>query len=409
MASIGYANTVLGKLTKKMYQDGLPEMFITMAPYVQKRIKRPLPLGTDMTRAYQASWQEGVGAAADTDDLQVPSAPVFRNPNFDAVDIYNTLQLTAKEIERTKDNKVAMAKYLKTVITGGSKNFWRDMEFRVFNDATAKRGVVEGGVASGSSKTVTMETGFIPLRGLRIGMKIAFWNETTGQKIEGGVVITSVNIRSGTFVVETLVNNIPDAAGVYNDAPAERNADINGLENLVGDSTGTATVLGLSSSLSDWQSLVLGNSGTLRNITFELLDEAYYNSKEQANEEASEAWMNYVQIRKLIGLANRNVTDPRSNGATLKMNTHNEVEFIGSAKVMLSDQVYGGKIYNLVADDFAVEQMRAYSPVNIEGDDGAVWERIPGTTKYESVSWWSGNHTCEARRKHTKIIDLITA
>lgn len=409
MANIGYANTVAGKLTKKMYQDGLPEMFITMAPYVQKRIKRPLPLGTDMTRAYQASWQEGLGAAGDTDDLQTPSAPVFRNPNFDAVDIYNTLQITAKEMERTKDNERAMAKYLKTIITGGAKNFWRDMEFRVFNDSSAKRAVVEGAVASGSSVTVTVETGYIPLRGIRIGMKLAFWNESTGQKIQGGALVTSVNLLAGTFVIETLANNIPDAAGIYNDAPAERNADINGLENLVDDSTGQATVLGISSSLSDWQSLVLGNSGTARNITFELLDQAYYNSKQQANEDASEAWMDYVQIRKLISLADRNVSDPRVKGATLKMNTHNEVEFIGSAKVMLSDQVFSGKIYNICADDFAVEQMRAYAPMTIAEDDGAVWQRVSGTSKYEAVSWWSGNHTCEQRRKHTKIEDLITS
>lgn len=409
MANIGAVNSILGKLTKKMYEDGITEQFITEAPYVSKRRKKPLPLGTDMTRGYAASWQEGLGAAADTDDLATPSAPIFRNPSFDSVDIYNTLQLTAKEVERTSSNTVALAQYLKTVLSGGAKNFWRDMEFRAFNDGSGKRAVVEGAVTSGSSKTITVETGYIPLRGLRTGMKIRFYNETTNQVIETGVTISSVNIKAGTFVVDTLVNTIPDAAGIYLDAPAERNADINGLENLVDDSTGAATVLGLSSSLSDWQSLVLGNSATARNITFELLDEAYYNSLQQANTKASEAWMDYVQVRKLLALCNRNVTDPRSSGATIRMNTHNEVDMIGSAKVNLSDQCFAGKIYNIVAEDFAVDQMRAYAPVNIDGDSGAVWERIPGTTKYESVFWWSGNHTCKSRRLHTKIEDLVAS
>lgn len=409
MASIGAINTVIGKLTKKMYQDGLPDMFITEAPYVSKRRKKPLPLGTDMTRGYNAAWQEGLGIAADTDNLPTPSAPVFRNPTFDAVDIYNVLQLTAKEIERTKGNNVAIAQYLKTVMSGASKNFWRDMEFRCFNDATGQRCITSGAVQPGTSVTITASAAGIPLRGLRVNSKLQFYNETTSQLIDSGMVITSLNISAGTFVVDVVNNAIPTASGVYLDAKGERNGDINGLVNLVNDSTGNATVLGLSSSLSDWQSLVLSNSAVARNITFQLLDTAYYRSLEQDGSQASEAWMDYIQLRKLIALAQRNIMDPRSDGKTLKLNTHNEVEFLGTAKVNPSSYAPAGKIYNLVADDLSVDQMRAYSPVHIDGDDGAVWERIPGTTKYEAVWWWSGNHTCEQRRLHTLITDLVAS
>lgn len=408
MANIGASNSVLGKLTKKMYEDGLPDEFITAAPYVQKRRKKPLPLGTDMTRGYAASFQEAVGAVSDTDDLPTPSAPVFRNPTFDAVDIASVIQVTDKEIERTKGNTVALAQYLKTVISGASKNFWLDMEWRALHSTDGLRAVVEGAVTSGSSKTVTVEAGQIPLSGIRTNMKIKFINATTNAVVESGVLVTSVNRRAGTFVVETLNNNIPDATEIYADSAQEVDGNINGLGNLIDDSTGAATVLGLSSSLSDWQSLVLGNSGTARVPTLELLDQAYYNSLEEAGEEASEAWMDYIQLRKLVALANRQIVDKRE-GVTLKVNTHNEVEFIGSAKVHPSHAAINGTIFNIVANDIAIDQTRPLSPLDIDQGGNPVWTRLTGTRKFEAVWIWSGNHTCKSRRIHTRVEDLVAS
>jgi hypothetical protein len=98
----------------------------------------------------------------------------------------------------------------------------------------------------------------------------------------------------------------------------------------------------------------------------------------------------------------------KREGSTLKVNTHNEVEFIGSAKVMPSDQAPGGKLYNIVADDFAVDETKSYAPLSIDGDDGAVWDRIPGRRVFEAAWIWTGNHTCKSRRIHTVVTDLAT-
>lgn len=407
MANIGAVNSVLGKLTKKMYEDGLPDEFITAAPYVNKRRKRPLPLGTDMTRGYAASFQEAVGAVSDTDDLPSPSAPVYRNPTFDAVDIASVIQVTDKEISRTNGKTVAIAQYLKNVISGASKNFWLDLEWRAFHSTTGVRAVVEGLVASGSSKTFTVEAAQIPLTGIRVNMKLKFADGTTGAILDQGVLVTSVNRRAGTFVVETLNNNIPDATKIYMDAASEIDGNINGLDNLVDDSTGSATVLGLSSSLSDWQSLVLANSGTARPFTLELLDQAYYNSLEEAGEEASEAWMDYVQLRKLVSLANRQIMDKRE-GVTLKVNTHNEVEFIGSAKVLPSHAMIAGTVFNIVANDLAIDEAHGLRPLDVDEGGNPVWTRLTGTRKFEAVWVWSGNHTLKSRRIQSRIDDLAT-
>jgi len=408
MASIGYLNSVGSKLTKKMYEDGLPDEFITAAPYVSKRRKKPLPLGTDMTRGYAASYQEAVGAVGDTDDLPTPSAPLYRNPTFDAVDIASVIQVTDKEIDRTKNSTVALAQYLKKVLSDASKNFWLDMEWRAFHSTTGVRAVVEGAVAAGDSVTVTVESGYIPLTGIRNNMKLKFTDGTSGAVIEANVLVTSVDRRNGTFVVSTLNTSIPDAAKIYVDAAAEIDGNINGLDNLVDDSTGSATVLGLSSSFAEWQSLVLANSGTARPFTLDLLDQAYYNSLEQAGEEASEAWMDYTQLRKLVSLANRQIMDKRE-GVTLKVNTHNEVEFIGSAKVLPSHAMIAGTVFNIVGSDFAIDEAHSLRPLDMDSSSNPVWTRVIHTRKFEAVWVWSGNHTLHSRRVHTRIDDLATS
>lgn len=407
MANAGGFALAANLVTKKLYEDGFPDQFITDSPYFDKRKTAPLMIGTDMTEAYNAGWQEGVGTNTDTTDVMDPSAPVIRNPTYDAVDIAGTLRVTVKEFERANSSVKSMTNFVAAQIEGGQKNFKRDMEFRLFNDGSGLRGITSGDVAQGSAVTIAL-TKAIRGGAIRVNMKLRAYNNTSGAVIVTGLLVTSVNISAGTFVVQSVATPIPSGSYLYNDTAIERNGDINGLDNLVDDSTGPATVMGLSSSLSDWQSLVLGNSGTARPLTIDLLDQAYWRSIEQSGgTKATEAWMDYTQVRKATGLVNRQIIDQRK-GVSMKVNSHNEIEFIGSAKVNLSDMCLQGTIYNIVAEDFKVKQLRGFTPANLMGN-GDIWERIPGTTRYESVHLWMGNHVLKSRRFHTKIEDLATS
>jgi hypothetical protein len=404
MAEIGYASTVLNKLTKKIYENGAPFQGLEGSPFIEWVKKSTVDLGTDVTRAIQTSYAEGTGIRTDRQALPDAQAPDFLNPTFDTVDIYQVLEITGKEIERTKNSTAAIANYLDLLLSTSRKNFYRDLEFQAFNDSTGTRGITANDESQGTDVVVDLTATYTPIRGLRVNQKIEFWNETAPAQLLTTTLVKSVDILNGTITVD-LDTDVPGGSYIY--VQGNRNAEINGLGNLVNNSSGPATVLGISSTNPIWQSQVLTNSGTARNLTVELLDKLFFQIKNQNDEEASVVWLDTVtQMVKWTGMVNRNF-QVNGTGPGVKIDAHNKVTHFGSAEVRTSSMCPNNKIYMLQGSDFSLETARAYSPI-VEEKAGNIWQLRDGYNLFQAKFWMATQLTCKSRRIHGYLGDLVT-
>ncbi len=405
MADIGFANSVLNKLTKKMYENGVVGQMIVGAPFMKNVGKVNIDLGTDMTFAIGTSWAEGIGNRTDRQPLPEAQAPDFLNPSYDTVDTYQTLEITGKEIERTKGSTVALANYLDELMQGAEKNFWRDKEWEAFNDASGLRGLTSGDTVAGAAVTITLAAAYVPTRGLRVNMKIDLYNDGNGMKYTD-CRITSVDSVAGTIVVDVLDQDIPTGSSIY--MSGNRNNEINGLLNLVNNSAGAATVLGISSTNALWQSQVLTNSGNARNLTQDLLDKLFFLINNQNDEDPSEVWMDKVtQMVKWIGMVNRNF-QVNGTGPSVKINAHNEVTEFGSAKIHTSSMAPNNKIYMLQGNDIKLRVARQYKPIT-EDKAQNIWQLRDNYNLFQCKMWAAMQLVCKSRRLHGFIGDLATS
>lgn len=407
MADIGWANSVLNKLTKKMYENGVTQQFIMSAPFMEWVKKVPIDLGTDMTLAIQTSWAEGLGNRTDRQPLPQAQAPDFLNPNYDVIDTYQTLEITGKEIERTKSDKVALANYLTELLSGAHKNFWRDKEVEAFNDGTGTRGITTADVAAGAGIVLQMNTAYTPTIGIRVNQRLDIYNETVtpAQKLATALV-TAVNIKLGQVTLDQVDVDVP--AGCYLYVEGNRNNEINGLGNLINDSTGAATVLGLSSTLSQWQSQVFNNSGTARNLTQELLDTLFYNIKQQNDEEPDAVWMDsVVQMVKWVAMVNRNF-NVQGGGQPVKINAQNKIVAFGNAEVHTSSAARNNKIYMLQKNDIALRVARPYSPITEEKAQN-IWQLRDNYNLFQAKYWAAMQLVVKSRRIHGFVGDLVNS
>jgi hypothetical protein len=399
MSTIGFDTSVLNKLTKHVYDTGITDQMIASAPYVKKRRKKPLDLGSDANFSIETGWGEGIGARGDREPLPVPQAPTYLLPTFDAVDEYVVLRITGKEDVRTKNGTRATAEYLKDLLAGSSKNFWRDLEFQAFNDGSGLRASVTTNAVQGAAVTITCANN-IPLRGVRQNMTIEFWNDAT-QQLLGEQVVTSVNRLSGTFVCD-LAQDIPAGSNVY--VKGNRQREIYGLQYLITDATGPATVLGIATSIYEWNSTLYANGGNTRDLTIQLLDAAYFSSMEQNDQAPSEYWMAYSQMKAWTALVNRNF-QVNGSGPGVRVDAHNEIVGFGEAKVNVTSQCAPGQVFVMQGDDVEIRELMPFGPVT-EEDAENIWHKIQGYHEFEATFWWSGNQIVKRRNLHSQITDL---
>ncbi len=400
MAEIGFAS-LLNVITKHIYEDGLVKQMIVGAPFMDWIPKKKIDLGSDMSFSIGTSFPEGLGNRTDRQRLQDATAPDFLLPNYDVIDTYQKLEITGKEIERTNNPTKATFNYLVELLNLAKENNDRDNEGQAFADGTGVRGVTTSDTAAGTAVTVTMTTAYTPLTRVRRNMVVDFY---LGTAFLTTSKVTSVDTLAGTFVVDDLAVDLPTGVSVY--MSGNYNNELNGLQYLVNDNTGPATVLGISSTEPLWRSQVLGNSGTARILTTNLLDQLHFLIKNQTDNPPTDWWTDSVkQIVAWTQMVNRNFI-VTGTGQSVKMNAHNEITNFANAAVHTSSLAPNNKIYALTKSDLAFRVARPYSPI-MEEKAGNMWQLKDDFNLFQLKNWQAAQIVLKSRRVHGVINDLI--
>lgn len=402
MATPGVGFDVATKLTKKIFDGNevMPQMIVA-TPYLDARKRKSIALGTDVTQAIQAEFAQGFGVRGDREALPEAGAPVYDNPTWDTVMEYGRIQITGKSWRRTEGDVRAFAPALGMEIKGAVKGFFRDMEYQLLADGTGKRITTSGTLSQGASVTVTPASGQ-NVRGIFQGMKVDIYDSNTVY-VETDKV-TSVDRVNNTFVLDA-VQAVSIATGAFIIRQGNYNREVNGLSTLVNNSSGPATVLGIASSNAYWQSTVLSNGGVARALVPELLDQGYLSSSQQNGTDPDEAWMDYVQYRKLLELHTRPEIFANGTGKSMNLNLGNKVPAWNKAEVKISTMVMPGAVYFLQGEDIMIRDNSKFTWIT-EPDGKNIWHYVPGYDQYEAVFIWDLQQTVGRRNLHCAITDL---
>jgi hypothetical protein len=255
--------------------------------------------GRRWVRAIHTKRNRGVGARAEGGTLPTGYNQGYDNTYGPFRSMYARIQLTGQTIAAMARNKGAFIRALEPEMEGAVTDAKRDYCRQLWGTSD---GVIATVAAGGPGTTLTLSTAYNKqnvLRWLDDGFLIGVQDVSAADADlhpAGGLGVRSVDYDAGTFVIEnpdgTNAANITTGAGdkivryaAYGASdnsgnPGDGQIELTGLQTMVDD---TLTLHTLAPSTEPrWKSKVWSNSGTLRNITENLVMRAVMNGEVQS-------------------------------------------------------------------------------------------------------------------------------
>lgn len=397
MSDLGVAEN----LVKKFYANGLHPQMIESQPLLEKIIRDKTDIGQDYTYTVMPEGPQGIGNRNLREALPDPGQLALDRGLWTPQSMYVRVQVDGKDVRRTRNDKRALAKIVQATLDQALRRASKDMNFQLYRTGTGLRALTEGAVvASAGNVTITAETA-ADLRGVYPGSKLDFYEPNGGPILTANVKVISVAPRAGTFVVESLDVDLPDATEIYRNGNKGR--EFLGLNGIINNTSGPATVCGILTSNSWWQAYVSSNGGTLRDLSLPLMEEIKQNVMIQNNQEPDYWFMDYTQYQKIQNALTR-LVNYQSDGKALKMNGGGSVEMYGKGQIVTDSDMLPGVVFATqmkedirLGDDYGIQWMDM---------DGAVWKYVQGYDLWEAVAVYDGNCYTHQRNLHGKGMDL---
>jgi hypothetical protein len=256
----------------------------------------------------QQQYQQGIGARSETQDLPIPGKSNYVGCNFPLMKLCFSVQITTSAWKKTKQKGVgAFVDLLSEQGADVLGGHYRDLNMQLHMAGVGLRGTLNGAVLAGQNVTIVM----FDVRWMMEGMLIDIYPAGTaaattsgnpvGVPIQQNVAVTSVLPLLLEITVDELDQNL--ASGVEIFRAGDLGQEITGLQGFVNNSTGPANIQGLSSvTFPTWNSNVLANGGTARDLSRNLVDLAMRASLGVDQRRFDVAICGLVQARKYAQL-----------------------------------------------------------------------------------------------------------
>ncbi len=425
----GFDMTVANNIVKRRFDDkDTISQLQDQAPYFKSRRKTPADLGQDLMGSIQTGRNQSIGirnsGGVDNEALPDISQPSFQEPIWDTVRIYDRIYVSGKAADRTSAKERSFAAGIAFLVDDMNKAHYRDLEGRAFNGSTASgaktgcRGTLDNtAYAPGAGLTFTMDIATADTnrrykRAWRIheGMTLDVYAKSTWAKA-AEIVVTTVNHANSTFVGSLNVALAGTADEWYLFRKGDFNRDVYGLLDIIDDGTLTSSLASLTTT-GLWAGHRGGNSGTLRTLTPDILDEALLTSQEENDIDPSEAWMCRQVYKALLLMHQRNIILNKSMGnEPIKANLGGSVEDYDGAAIKRSTLVPAHYMAITQKNDIDILEQVPYGPVNFGQNKtrDAFWRFVPGYDAYEAVFCHEWQQRTRRRNLHYLIADIDEA
>lgn len=361
--------------------------------------------GKNATVPLHTSRNSGVGARADGGTLPTAGNQGYESAVYNCAYNYARIQVSGPTIKASRKDKYAFVKVVDAEIQGAVKDLKDDINRQLHGNGTGVLGLVNGDPGTGT--TLTMDNPGTMYLQKNMLVQLVDPASTTAGDFRANVGTKVVSSKTSTTAVEVSAAFHADAAD--NDFVVRAGnfrLEMMGLKGIVDDADpGTSfTVGGIARATAGnewWKANVLGNSGTARKLTLDLMQQTWDMAEEEGGE-ISLIMTDRTQRRKYLALVK---ADGRFVN-TMKLDGGFEgLEYNGKALVVDRHSL-PGRMYFIDESTLALYRM---SDVSWMEEDGAILSRVSGADAYEAVLFLYATLGSRACNRSSLLEDLITA
>ena len=338
----------------------------------------------------------GVGARADGGNLPAAGRQVYTDAQYLTAYNYGRIQVTGPTIAASRKDKYAFVKAVDSEIKSMVKDMKDDLNRQMFGDRSGIMATVTVQNGAGAATFTVdnpqyIQTGMVidTVRGgaVQFSRTVTAVNRATGVVTvnavyanAGDVGVADVVVRSGNFGLEMMgllgiVNNVNTRDGQFVGA-LDRTVAANGF----------------------WMGNVLANGGAARNLSLDLMQQAF-DASEIEGGEVSLIITSYEQRRRYLALVK---ADGRFVN-NLKMDGGFDALDYNGKGLVVDRHAQPGRI--LFLDESTLELYRM-TDFDWMDQDGSVLSRVAGVDAYEATMFKYATLGCSACNNNTVLADL---
>lgn len=347
-----------------------------------ERTEDNIPGGSSVVFPLTTSYSEGLGMSAEGGVIADPENVNYGQCDFPLLKVAGSIAVTGESWRKSSAKGVAaFVSVIADEKDASDLALNKELNGQLYRDGSGLRGITSATPSgSGANTTITMlnTTTNYGVKWITQGMRVDLYN-AGGVLLQGNLKVVSVNKNANTFVVDNLTAPVTSA---YVYRKAGKGTEIMGLNGFVSDTSGPATIQGVTVSGNDfWTAAVLANGGTPRAISTDLLEQLA-NASGQQNGGMPDVYMTgFTQHRKYAQLAVQTVITEKQAG------TGNKV----TLDAAYDELTYGGKpfIKDIDAPEdrvFALQDKDRREGLKIWTIGGRQW--IPPILDNGKVIWY---------------------
>lgn len=352
--------------------------------------------------------QEGIGARLERGTLPSAGRQRYKQGKIYWKNLYGTFELTGQVIEAAKSNLHAFAVARTEEIEGLTRDLIKDFNGQIYRDG--------GGVLAQHNGTEAANTFNVNnAQYLRINMMIDMWTGNTKNldsrqitgitaNSDGTATVTydgadaAASISSTDLVIRE--DNATLVGGTRTGTGSVDGLELDGFKKIVDDGTTSATYLNITrSSYPLFKGQLLSNSGTLRNLTIDLMQQAQDAIWRATNRLPNWIRMGLGQRRKYFDLLS---PDKRYLSQSLD-GGYAKLDFNGSAITVDVDHPLN-EITFLTKETIKKYELRRFGLLDF---DGLVLRQVSGQDLWRGYIGMYANLASKQPNANARITDLV--
>lgn len=352
------------------------------------------------------SYQQGLGARANGEDLPTPGKSNFVGCDFPLKKLTFSVQIETAAWQKSKAKGVAaFVDLLSDQGTDVMKGYYRDMNGQLYRDGTGLLTLVNDsdGIALGTSVSVVVDSTAYIVE----GMLIDIYRSGEPEPFLESVEVTGVDNLNLTITLASTDEDIPDNAEIYRAGNKDR--EIMGFAGFVSDTSGPATMQGITvASNPVWMANDLDAGGTARDLDRNLIEQAMRAGMRVDQTKPNLIFGGLIQARKYaMMLVVKDQYEKADKGAKITLDYGYDRLMMNQTPLTEDPDCPDDRIYFLHKEDLAIWELNkpefVYSP-----DAKHMWYRLPGKPYFRA----DGEHFLQfggyRRNNQTVLRDLLT-
>lgn len=346
---------------------------------------------------------QGLGARSRGQALPNARRQLLNAMKFPMKKVISRVQIEGEAWRATEGaGKKAFVSMIVEEIDDALQSFSKDLNQQLYNDGTGKRTTVSTGLAAnpaGGDITV------VSAQWISEDMEIDVYSAGAANPSMQNIVVTAVDRSTGIVSLDQIPVDISATDEIYR--AGNKGNELMGLEGIVQDASGLATLQNITISTSPWfRATVLDNAGSTRPLTLDLMENIFNAAMSQDNVAPDLLVCDYTQKKAYKNLLTNDVRFVRAAGKPTQMDGGAEALSYNNVPFIYDVDCQSGRVYALKkAKYLRMFQQTGYQWIS-SPDKKNVWDRVTDRDSYEAVAVFEGELACLRRNVFSRVEDL---